>query len=244
MPTVAQLAAAIDHAVLHPALRRSELIEGCRVAAEHRVAALCVRSCDVPVAAQELSGSGVAVCSVIAFPHGAAPSALKLRETEWALDHGATEVDVVVNVGSVLDGDWDSVRGELAALQSRVAERAALLKVIFENVYLGDEHRRRLCQLAAELGIAYVKTSTGFGTETAEGGLLRTVGARESDVRLMLEAAGPQVKVKASGGIKTLEQATRFLEMGVARLGTSATVALLAAAGLRPGATAGAAAAR
>jgi deoxyribose-phosphate aldolase len=231
--TIAELAASLDHALLQPVLRREELLTGCRLARELRVGALCVRPCDLPLASEQLEGSVVVPCTVIGFPHGATPAGVKAAEISWAMDSGARELDVVVNVGRVLDGAWDEVKAELEMLQNRVVARGALLKVIFENVYLEDSHRIRLCRLATELGIAFVKTSTGFGTEAVKGGLLRSVGARDEDVRLMLREVGPGVRVKASGGIKTLDHALRLLDLGVARIGTSSSASLIAEARAR-----------
>lgn len=213
------IARRIDHAVLRPDARTDDFEEGCRLALEYGVAALCVPSGAVHLVVPRLQGSPVATCAVVGFPHGNASTLAKLSEADYALFDGARELDVVVPIGRVLSEEWPGVEEEMALLTRRTHDAKALIKFIFENGYLQDAHKVRLCRLASDLGADFVKTSTGFGPTVAT----------EQDVRLMREHCPPSVGVKASGGIKTLEQVLAFQAWGAGRIGTSSTRAILEA---------------
>lgn len=229
------LVALIDHALLHPTLTDDEIVAGCREAAEFGVASVCVPVHAVPLAASELAGSSVAVGTVIGFPQGSTATAVKVFETQWAVEHGAREIDVVVNVGKVLGGDWNYVTAELRSVVAAAKSRGGVVKVIVETDFVTrDEDKQRVCQIAAAVGADFVKTSTGFGFVKQASGDYNYVGATPHDVRLFRAAVPPQVGVKASGGIRSRDQALAFQEMGATRLGTSATRAICAATSRDP----------
>ena len=173
--TYEQIAKMIDHSLLNPALTDGELEEGCRIALQYNVASVCIKPYYLRRCAELLAGSTVAPSTVIGFPHGGNATAVKLAETEQALADGGLELDMVVNVGKVLSGDWDYVRQDIGAVVQRAHQAGAKVKVIFENCFLQDEHKIRLCQICGELNADWVKTSTGFGTG----------GATLDDLRLM-----------------------------------------------------------
>lgn len=215
--TCDELAKMIDHALLGPKLTDEEVAAGCRIAKAYHVAGVCVKPYAVGLAADLLKGSGVKVGTVIGFPHGANATAVKAAEAERACRDGAEELDMVVNIGKVLGGDWDFVARDIEAVVAAGRAHGAIVKVIFENCYLGDEQKIRLCAAAAAAGAAFVKTSTGFGDS----------GATLADVRLMRRHTPAHVRIKASGGIRTLEQFLDFRAAGADRIGVSATAAIL-----------------
>lgn len=220
----------IDHALLHPTLTEAELEAGCRLAVTCDVASVCIKPYAVKQAAEWLAGSNVLVCTVIGFPHGSNTIEIKVAETIQACKDGATEIDMVVNIGRVLSEDWAYVHSEIQAVQNACLSQGAILKVIFENDFLPkDSYKIRLCEICTEIGVAFVKTSTGFGYVKNSAGTFESQGATEHDLRLMLAHIGPKVAVKASGGIRTLEQVLKLREMGVQRIGTSSTESILKA---------------
>jgi len=236
MTTVTELARLIDHALLHPTLTDAELHQGCTLAAHYGVASVCIKPYAVAVAAGWLAGTDVRVGTVIGFPHGSHTTATKVAETEHACAEGAAEIDVVVNIGKVLSGDWDYVGREITALREVTRRYGATLKVIFENDFLpGDAPKVRLCEICSAAGVDFVKTSTGFGFVRGDDGQYATAGATEHDLKLMRRHVAPAVGVKASGGIRTLDDLLRAQSWGVTRIGTSATAALLEAARQRFG---------
>ncbi|MGC9470913.1 MAG: deoxyribose-phosphate aldolase [Bacteroidales bacterium] len=223
-----EIAKMIDHSVLHPVHTDTDLKKGCEIAGRYRVASMCVKPYAVRQAVEYLENSCVPVASVIGFPHGNSSIEVKIYETEEAIDDGATEIDMVPNLGKVLQEDWKFVEAEIAAIVSVTRENNALLKVIFENDYLPTDHYKiRLCELCTLLGVDFVKTSTGFGFFRDKDGNMVTRGATAADVRLMREHAGEKVRVKASGGIRTLEQLLDFKKAGAERIGTSATETIM-----------------
>ena len=222
------IAKLIDHSLLHPTMTDKELEAGCEVAKRFGVAAICIKPYAVPLAAELLAGSGVAVCTVIGFPHGSNRTEIKVAESELACRDGAKELDMVVNIGKVLSGDWDYVERDVAAVVEAAHRHGAITKVIFENDFLPDDETKiRLCQISQQAGAEFVKTSTGFGFVKQPEGGYKYVGATEHDVRLMREHAGPNVEIKAAGGIRTYEQAARLREAGATRIGASATEAIV-----------------
>jgi deoxyribose-phosphate aldolase len=217
MVTYEDIAAMIDHSLLKPDLTDREVEEGCRIAHEYRVATVCVRPSDVRRAAGLLAQSPVRVTTVVGFPHGSTTTAAKVFEAEEAIRNGARELDVVLNIGKLKSGDHDYVKADLEAVTAAAHARGVLVKVILENCYLDDDEKIAACRIAAEAGVDFVKTSTGFGTG----------GAEDRDLRLMRENAAPSVKLKAAGGIRTLERAIEVRKLGCARIGATATVGIL-----------------
>ncbi len=216
--------ASIDHALLNPTLSERELQQGCALAARLGVATVCVTSKDVGRALQWLGSGATAVSSVVGFPFANVPLSVLLDEARLALDAGAIELDMPVPVGRVISGDWEVVNEQVARCQALVERYKARLKVIIEAGWLPDDATKaRLCLLCKGLGVAFVKTSTGFATRRASSGELIVLGATPQDVKLMVETVGPSVGVKASGNIRTLKDARLLLELGATRLGTSST---------------------
>ena len=204
------LAKFIDHTLLRTDAQRADLDKLLNEAKAHRFASVCVSPIWVSYAAERLKGSGVKTCTVIGFPQGATPSAVKAFETKKAIEDGAEEVDLVIPVGRLKDGDDAYVRDDIRAVVE-AAKGKALTKVIIETCLLTDEEKRRACRLAKEAGADFVKTSTGFSTG----------GATTDDVRLMREEVGTALGVKASGGIRSRADAEAMLAAGATRLGTS-----------------------
>ena len=225
------IAKMIDHSLLHPMLTDRELADGCQLARRLDVASVCIKPYAVPLARQILTGSDVAVGTVIGFPHGNSRVDVKLREIELALRDGATEIDAVVNIGKVLGGDWGYVGDEIRRLNALTVQGGALLKLIFENDYLTrDEDKVRLCEICSEHAVAFVKTSTGYGFVKRPDGLYAYAGATDHDLALMRRASAPSVQVKAAGGVRTLDDLLRVRALGVTRAGATATEAILAEA--------------
>jgi len=215
--TYDQIAGMIDHSLLGPALTDAELTSGCELAARYRVATVCIKPYFVARSAQVLAGSGVKPTTTIGFPHGGHATAIKVAEAAQAVDDGAIELDMVVNIGRVLSEDWEFVRSDIRAVADTAHARGVLVKVIFENCFLHDEHKIRLCEICGEVGADFVKTSTGYG----EG------GATLHDLRLMREYAPAHVQVKAAGGVRTLDGLLEVREVGVTRVGASRTADIL-----------------
>lgn len=205
----------IDHTILKPIAQRKDIEQLCREAKEHNFASVCVNPCWVSYASKLLEGSSVKVCTVIGFPLGANDSKVKAFEAKNAIEQGAGEVDMVINISALKAGEYDLVKSDIAAV--RAASQGKVLKVIIETSYLTDEEKQKVCQICAECGADFVKTSTGFSSS----------GATAEDVALMAKAAGANVKVKASGGIRTREDALKMIEAGASRLGTSAGVKIV-----------------
>jgi deoxyribose-phosphate aldolase len=232
-PTVSELARLIDHAILHPTHTLRDTLAGAELGLKFGTASACIKPCFVRQTAERLAGSGVAACAVVGFPHGNGAVSIKVAETLQAVSDGAAEIDVVVNNGLVAADDWDGVAEEIRAVQSACAEGAAILKVIFETDYLADERIVRLCDICGQTGVAYVKTSTGFGYVKQPDGDFNCRGATEHHIRLMREHCGPGLKIKASAGIRDLDDLLKFRDLGCDRVGTSATRAILEEAARR-----------
>ncbi len=215
--TYRDIAKMIDHSLLNPILTDEELEQGCRIAREYGVASVCIKPYYLKRCAQILEGSDVLPSTTIGFPHGGHTTAIKVAEAQQALDDGGIELDMVVNIGKVLSGDWATVRDDIRAVVDVTHERGGIVKVIFENCYLQDEHKIRLCEICAEVGADFVKTSTGFGTG----------GATIEDLKLMRKHSPPHVQVKAAGGIRTLDALLEIRAIGVTRAGATQTVAIL-----------------
>jgi len=213
--TLNDLAKKFDHTLLKATAVEADIRKLCDEARTYRFASVCVNPCWVPLSAQLLKGSEVLVCTVIGFPLGANATALKAQEAAMAVAEGAGEVDMVLNVGWALEGQWEAVQADI--LQVRQAAGKVPLKVILETCYLSDDQIVRACQAASVAGALFVKTSTGFGT----------AGATADHVRLMKKSIKAGMKVKASGGIRTLSDTLDLLEAGADRIGASASVAIV-----------------
>jgi deoxyribose-phosphate aldolase len=222
------IAKLIDHSLLQPTLTDAELRAGCELARRLGVAAVCIKPYAVPLAAEILAGSGVAVCTVIGFPHGGHCTEIKVAEAELACRQGATELDMVVNVGKVLSGDWTYVEADVRAVVDVAHRHGAITKVIFENDFLpSDEHKILLCQICERAGAEFVKTSTGYGFVKQPSGDYNYRGATEHDVKLMRKHCSPKVQIKAAGGVRTYADAVKMRELGCTRIGASATEAIV-----------------
>lgn len=217
----------IDHSLLHPMLTDAGIVEGCRLSRRYDVATACVKPYAVSLAGSILEGSGVGVCAVVAFPHGSATTSMKIRESEEAIANGASEIDMVVNVGKVLGSDWDYVSQEIHAVNRVVVGQQALVKVIFENDYLEDSHIVRLCQICSDHNVAFVKTSTGYGFVRQANGMYTYAGATDHHLCLMRSNSAPHVAIKAAGGVRTLDDLLRVRSLGVSRIGATATKDIL-----------------
>ncbi len=228
MDKVTQIAKMIDHSILHPTFDDHKLIQECEVALRYNVASVCVKPYAVKKAVEILKGSEVAVGCVIGFPHGNSTISVKVFETEIAIRDGAVEIDMVINIGKALQGDWDYIEEELEAVVAVTKRNAAILKVIFENDFMPDDsYIIKLCELCTKTGCNYVKTSTGFGFVKQEDGSYNYRGATLDHLRLMRKHAGPDVKVKAAGGVRDLDYFLQVMETGVSRVGATATIAIL-----------------
>ena len=228
--TLNVLAKMIDHSLLHPTLTDEDIAKGCALAKKFAVATACIKPYCIPMVRDLLAGSGVGVCAVIAFPHGNSATAIKVKEAEAVAQAGGSEIDMVVNVGKVLGGDWNYVSAEIKAVNATVTANKAILKVIFENDFLQDTHIIRLCEICSEHHVAFVKTSTGYGFVKLPNGTYSYRGATDHHLKLMREHSSPDVQIKAAGCIRTLEDLLRVRELGVTRVGATATEAILEAA--------------
>lgn len=225
--TVHDLAKMIDHSLLHPTMTDAILKKECEVALRYDVATVCIKPYAVPLATAILKGSRVKVCAVAGFPHGNSHTEIIIAEALRACREGATEIDIVSNTGKVLGGDWAYVHAELKAIQEAVTAHGAILKVIFENDFLKDEHIIKLCELCSACDIAFVKTSTGYGFVKQDNGFYNYRGATEPHLKLMRAHSKPSVQIKAAGGVRTLAALIRVRELGVTRIGATATAAIL-----------------
>jgi deoxyribose-phosphate aldolase len=229
------LAKMIDHSLLHPTLTDQELEDGCRLAAKYGVASVCLKPYAVRRAVELLRGSGVRVGCVVGFPHGSACVESKRYETELACRDGAAEIDMVINVGKALSGDWDYVRGEIKCVCDEAHRHSAKVKVILENDYLArggagldsDDLKRKLCEICETAGADWVKTSTGYGFVKQPDGSYNYRGATEHDLTLMRASCSGKVQVKAAGGVRDLDGLIRVRELGASRCGATATAAML-----------------
>jgi deoxyribose-phosphate aldolase len=214
--TYAQLAGTIDHSLLKPMLIDVDVVDGCKLAADYEVVSVCVRPADVSLATSELKGTDVAVGTVISFPHGHAATAIKVAEAAKAMDDGAVELDMVLNIGWLLSGEAHMVEADIAAVVTAAGEDV-IVKVILENAYLTDEQKVTACRLVEAAGAHYVKTSTGYAP----------TGATLDDLRLMRASVRPGVRVKAAHGVRTLDALLAVIEAGADRCGATATAAIL-----------------
>ena len=220
-PTDGRLAHMIDHTLLKPDASHDEIAQLCYEARKHKFASVCVNPTNVRLCAELLKGSDVPVCTVVGFPLGATPTDVKVFETQQAVREGASEVDMVINIGGLKSRDYEGVERDIASVARACHAGNALLKVIIEAALLTDEEKVVACQLAKVAGADFVKTSTGFGPG----------GATAEDVALMRRVVGPSLGVKAAGGIRTYADAQKMIAAGASRIGASASVKILQEAG-------------
>lgn len=238
-PTYEELAKMIDHSLLHPTMTDEQLEAGCQAAIQYGVASVCIKPYYVRRAAQLLQGSDVLVGTVIGFPHGSNLTEVKRYETQQACQDGAVEVDMVINIGKALSGDWAYVHQDIEAVCTEAQKHGAKVKVIIENDYLsdggggldGDALKQKLCQVCEAAGADWVKTSTGFGFVKQANGGYNYQGATEHDLKLMRQTVSNAVQVKAAGGVRDLEGLILVRELGASRCGASATAQILDAYG-------------
>lgn len=221
--TYLDLSKMIDHSLLNPTLTDAAIDEGCDLAVAFDVASVCVVPYALARCAKRLEGSTVLPTTVVGFPHGSQTTQVKLADVARGLTDGARELDMVVCIGKVLTEDWGYVEQEIGLILEAAHGGDAKLKVIFENAYLQDPHKIRLCEICGELGVDWVKTSTGYATG----------GATDQDLRLMREHSPPNVQVKAAGGVRTLDRLLEVRALGVTRSGATATAGILNEARLR-----------
>jgi len=221
------LAKMIDHSLLHPTMTDEILEAGCRLAKQYDVATACIKPYAIRLAKEILQGSDVKVCAVIAFPHGNSTTRIKVQEAAEALELGATEIDMVINIGKALGGDWDYVSHEIKVINETVTQRKAVLKVIFENDFLKDEQIIHLCGICSEHAVAFIKTSTGYGFVKQPNGFYAYAGATDHALSLMRKHAAADVQIKAAGGVRTLDDLLRVRKLGVTRIGATATKEIL-----------------
>ena len=217
MFTRKEVARVIDHAVLKPFATDADIIAGCKMCAEREVGCFCVRPTDVALAAKELKGSETAVSAVIGFPHGSNRPEVKALEAKMAIEDGAVELDMVMNVGKFLTGDYDFVQQDIEAVVAEAKKSNVIVKVILETCYLDEEQIAKACKIAEAAGADFVKTSTGFGDG----------GATPEVIDIMIKTVGKTMGVKASGGVRTYETAVGYLKQGCKRLGVASTQAVL-----------------
>lgn len=215
--TYEQLAKVIDHSLLRPELTEADVLAGCELAARYHVATVCVKPCHVSLAKEALRDSDVIVSTVVGFPHGSNHTAIKVAEAQLAMDEGARELDMVLNVGQLRSGKHEYVRDDIRAVCDAAHARGVKVKVIFENAYLTDEEKIIACKLSEAAGADWVKTSTGF----APG------GATLDDLRLMRANVNENIQVKAAGGVRTLPALLDVIDAGVTRCGATATATIL-----------------
>jgi deoxyribose-phosphate aldolase len=212
-----QLAKVIDHSLLRPELTEADVLAGCELAARYHVATVCVKPCHVALAKEALKDSDVLVSTVIGFPHGSNHTSIKVVEAQLAMDEGALELDMVLNIGQLRSGKYEYVREDIKAVCDAAHARGVKVKVIFENAYLTDEEKIVACKLSEAAGVDWVKTSTGFAPS----------GATLDDLRLMRANVSDHIQVKAAGGVRTLSALLDMIDAGVTRCGATATASIL-----------------
>jgi len=228
MDKVEELAKMIDHSILHPTMTDEDLKRECEVAIKYNVASVCVKPYMVPLAVKLLKDTHVLVGCVIGFPAGNSAIEVKVFETEKACKDGAVEIDMVINIGKTLQGDWNYIENEIRAVTDTCHKHGAIVKVIFETDYVTREADIiRLCEICTNVGADYVKTSTGFGFVKGDDGKYSYKGATIPNLELMKRSVGPDVKVKAAGGVRTLDGLLAVQKAGCTRCGATATKAIL-----------------
>ena len=228
MSRTKELAKMIDHSILHPTMTDEDLKRECEVAIKYDVASVCVKPYAVPLAVELLKGTDVLVGCVIGFPSGNSAIDVKAFETEKACKDGAVEIDMVINIAKALQGDWDYIEEEIATVTNICHQNGSIVKVIFETDYVSDpDDIVKLCQICTKVNADYVKTSSGFGFVKGEDGKYSYKGATIPNLKLMKESVGPNVKVKAAGGVRKLDELIAVQKAGCSRCGATATISML-----------------
>ncbi len=236
MTIVRDLAKMIDHSILQPTHTDEDLIKQCEVARIYDVASVCVKPYAVKAAVEQLRGTSVKIGCVIGFPHGNSSTKVKMFEAEQACLEGAAEIDMVINIGKAMGGDWNYVESEIKAVTDVCHRNKAIVKVIFETDFVTErEDKIRLCEICTRVGADFVKTSTGYGFVKQPNGDFSYKGATVADVELMRKHSGPGVEVKCAGGVRTLDDLLKMKTAGATRSGATATVAILTEAQQRFG---------
>ncbi|KAI6757049.1 hypothetical protein HG530_011647 [Fusarium avenaceum] len=225
--TLPEFAKMIDHSPLHPIMTDDDILEGLKVSMKYNVATACIKPYLIPLAKKELEESGILICPVIGFPHGIRTTAVKVFEADAAAAAGGQEIDMVINIGKALGGDWDYVAHEIRQINDVVVKQGAILKVIFKNDYLEEKHIVRLCKIRSEIGVAFVKISTGYGLVKQANGIYSYKGATIPHLKLMRSESNQKVQVKAAGGVRTLDGLLHVMSLGVSRIGATATIAIM-----------------
>ena len=215
--TCSDIAQMIDHSLLRPELTEEDVRNGCEIAKKYKVATVCCRPSEVALVKQILQDSDVKTTTVVGFPHGYNKTETKVFEAEQAIKEGAVELDMVINIGKLLDGDYDYVKNDIKAIVEVAHSHNVLVKVIFENFYLNDEQKKMACKLSEEAGVDFVKTSSGFA-----GG-----GATIEDLKLMRATVSEKIQVKAAGGVRDLKMAIKVREVGCTRFGATRTQTIM-----------------
>ncbi|CAJ0552498.1 Ff.00g005760.m01.CDS01 [Fusarium sp. VM40] len=225
--TLREVAKMIDHSLLHPTMTDDDVVEGLKISKKYNVATACIKPYLIPLAKKELEGSDVLICPVIGFPHGNSSTAVKVFEADAAAAAGGQEIDMVINIGKALGGDWDYVAHEIRQINDTVVKQGAILKIIFENDYLEEKHIIRLCKICSEIGVAFVKTSTGYGFVKQANGMYSYQGTTIPHLKLMRSESNMKVQVKAAGGVRTLDDLLHVMSLGISRIGATATIAIM-----------------
>lgn len=228
MTLIRELAKMIDHSILNPTMTDADLKRECEIAKKYDVASVCVKPYAVKIAAEQLRGTNVEVGCVIGFPHGNSSTKVKVFEAEQACKDGATEIDMVINIGKALGGDWDYIENEIKAVTDTCHKNKAIVKVIFETDYVTKTGEKiRLCEICTRVGADFVKTSTGYGYVKQPNGDYNYKGATISDIELMRKHSGSKVQVKCAGGVRTLDDLLKMKAAGATRSGATATIKML-----------------
>ncbi len=226
--TSLEMSKMIDHSLLHPTMTDSDLESGCQIAAKYKAASVCIKPYYVKRAIELLKGTGVEVGAVVGFPHGSNVPEIKRLETRLACQDGATEIDMVINIGKALSGDWAFVEEDIRIVCEEAHSHKAIVKVIFENDFITDDAIKiRLCQICEKVGADFVKTSTGYGFVKGSDGKYSYQGATEHDLKLMRENVSAKVQVKAAGGVRDLDGLIRVRDLGGTRCGATATAVMM-----------------
>lgn len=226
--TLKEIAQLIDHSILHPTATDDDLKRGCAIAHKYKVASVCVKPYAVKQAVVFLHNSPVAVGCVVGFPSGNSAIQVKKYETHQAIQDGAVEIDMVVNIGKVLSGDWEYVAREINEVTQESHAGNACVKVIFETDYVnGEEDIKKLCEICTSVGVDYVKTSSGFGFAKMPSGDFNYAGARLEHIALMKKYVGNNVRIKAAGGIRSFDEVLAFYKAGATRIGATATQTIM-----------------
>jgi deoxyribose-phosphate aldolase len=228
MSKVSDLAKMIDHSILQPVHTDDDLVKQCAIARKYNVASVCVKPYAVKEAVKNLEGSMVEVGCVVGFPHGNSSVSVKSFEAEMACLDGATEIDMVINIGKALSGDWAYIEEEIKTVTEVCHKNGAIIKVIFETDYITlEKDKIRLCEICTGVNVDFVKTSTGYGFVKLPGGDFNYRGATAEDIRLMRKHCGHHVQIKAAGGVRTLDDLLKMREAGATRSGATATQAIM-----------------